>query len=157
MNIVFENGRAGNDTANRIPDARPNVDRATTSQVNSQGVFALDISGTVMDNTAYEGQGKTAEDVMQDAGQTDVATQKEYMVVMSNVMSDEDFAKLQEEGYQPGSTELETVVTIVDEIKAALVKGGSSIAGYTDDLDVETLTQITGSAAFAEEIVKQFA
>ncbi len=157
MNIVFENGRAGNDTANRIPDARPNVDRATTSQVNSQGVFALDISGTVMDNTAYEGQGKTAEDVMQDAGQTDVATQKDYMVVMSNVMSDEDFAKLQEEGYQPGSTELETVVTIVDEIKAALVKGGSSIAGYTDDLDVETLTQITGSAAFAEEIVKQFA
>ena len=157
MNIVFENGRAENDVRNQIPSARPNVDRATTSQVNSQGVFALDISGTVMDNTAYEGQGKTTEDVMQDAGQMDVATQKDYMVVMSNVMSDEDFAKLQEEGYHPGSTEIETVVTIVDEIKAALVKGGSNIAGYTDDLDVETLTQITGSAAFAEEIVKQFA
>ena len=157
MNIIFENDRTEKEVMNHALGVRPNnanVDRATTSQVNSKGVFALDISGTVMDNTAYEGQGKTVEDVMQDAGQIDVATQKDYMVVMSNVMSDEDFAKLQEEGYHPGNTEIETVVTIVDEIKAALVKGGSNIAGYTDDLDVETLTQITGSAAFAEEIVK---
>lgn len=159
MNIIFENDRAEKEAVNYASGVRPNysnVDRVTTSHVNSKGVFALDISGTVMDNIAYEGQGKTAEDVMQDAGQIDVATQKDYMVVMSNVMSDEDFAKLQEEGYHPGNTEIETVVTIVDEIKAALVKGGSNIAGYTDDLDVETLTQITGSAAFAEEIVKQF-
>lgn len=156
MNIIFENSRAENEVRNYDSGVRSNVDRVTTSHVNSQGVFALDISGTVMDNTAYEGQGKTAEDVMQDAGQMDVATQKNYMVVMSNIMSDEDFAKLQEEGYHPGNTEIEKVVTIVDEIKAALVRGGNNIVGYTDDLDVETLTQITGSAAFAEAIVKQF-
>jgi hypothetical protein len=156
MNIIFENN-----------GVRPhsNVDKATTStsysgshvrETSSRGVFALDISGTVMDNTAYDGQGKTAEDVMQDAGQVDVTTQKNYMAVMSNTMSTEDFAKLQEEGYHPGNTDIETVVTIVDEIKAALAKGGKNITGYTDDLDVETLTQITGSAAFAKELVKQF-
>lgn len=156
MNIIFEKDRIEKEAMNYASGVHSNVDRVTTSQTGSKGVFALDISGTVMDNTAYEGQGKTTEDVMQDAGQIDVATQKDYMVVMSNVMSDEDFAKLQEEGYHPGNTEIETVVTIVDEIKAALVKGGSNIAGYTDDLDVETLTQITGSAAFAQEIVKQF-
>lgn len=154
MNITFENGKVS---------AGTNVDRATTKnsgsqikETNTKGVFALDISGTVMDNTAYEGQGKTAEDVMQDAGQIDVATQKNYMAVMSNTMSDEDFAKLQEQGFCPGSEEIETVVTIVDEIKAALVKGGNNIAGYTDDLDVDTLTQITGSAGFANELIKQF-
>ena len=70
-------------------------------------------------------------------------------------MSDAYFAKLQEEGYHPGSTEIETVVTIVDEIKAALVRGGSNIAGYTDDLDMEKLEEITGSVVLAEEIVKQ--
>lgn len=154
MNITFENGKV---------NAGTNVDRATTSnsgsrikETSSKGVFALDISGTVMDNTAYEGQGKTAEDVMQDAGQIDVATQRNYMAVMSNTMSDEDFARLQKEGYHPGNTDIETVVTIVDEIKAALARGGQNITGYTDDLDLETLTQITGSAGFANELVKQF-
>lgn len=157
MNITFENGRAENEVRSTAPHhARSGVDKATTSHTKSQ-VFALDISGTVMDNTAYEGQGKTAEDVMQDAGQIDVATQKNYMAVMSNTMSDEDFARLQEEGYHPGNTEIETVVTIVDEIKAALAKGGKNITGYTDDLDVETLTQITGSAGLAEQIAKEFA
>lgn len=157
MNITFENGRADTEIKSASAQhARSGVDKATTSHVGSK-VFALDISGTVMDNTAYEGHGKTTEDVMQDAGQVDVATQKNYMAVMSNTMSDEDFAKLQEEGYHPGNTEIETVVTIVDEIKAALAKGGNNITGYTDDLDVETLTQITGSAGLAEEIAKQFA
>ena len=37
------------------------------------GAFALDISGVVTDNKAYGGQGKTAEDVMQEAGAIDVA------------------------------------------------------------------------------------
>ena len=158
MNITFDNSRATDNEVRKsqTSSAYSNVDRATTSQVNSKGVFALDISGTVMDNTAYEGQGKTAEDVMQNAGLIDVTTQKNYMAVMSNTMSDEDFAKLQKEGYHPGNTEIETVVTIVDEIKAALAKGGSQITGYTDDLDVETLEQITGSSGLAQAIVKQF-
>lgn len=156
MNINFENN-----------GVRPhsNVDKTVTStsysgshvkETSGRGAFALDISGTVTDNTAYDGQGKTVEDVMQDAGQVDIATQKNYMAVMSNIMSEEDFARLQEEGYHPGDTDIETVVTIVDEIKAALAKGGKNITGYTDDLDVETLTQITGSASFANELVKQF-
>lgn len=157
MNITFENGRTENEVKNTvIPSARPQTEKPSASNHHTS-VFAVDISGTVMDNTAYEGQGKTAEDVMLDAGQIDVATQKNYMAVMSNTMSDEDFAKLQEEGYHPGNTQIETVVTIVDQIKAALAKGGKDIKGYTDDLDVETLTQITGSAALAKEIVDKFA
>lgn len=157
MNINFEKDRAENEVRNYASGIKPHAERAAAAtQAGSKGVFALDISGTALDNNAYEEQGKTIEEVMQEAGQTDVATQKDYMIVMSNVMSDEDFAKLQEEGYHPGNTDIETVVTIVDEIKAALVKGGSDIAGYTDDLDAETLTEITGSAAYAEEILKQF-
>ncbi len=159
MNVVFEKERAESEVRKYAPGAcnnGSNADRMAAAQVSRHGIFALDISGTAKDNTAYGDQGKTMEDVMQDAGQADVAVQKDYMIVMSNVMSDEDFAKLQEEGYHPGDTEIETVVTIVDEIKAALIRGGSNIAGYTDDLDMETLAEITGSVAFAEQIVKQF-
>lgn len=116
------------------------------------GAFALDISGVVTDNKAYGGQGKTAEDVMQEAGAIDVAQQKDYMTVMSNSMSGEDFAKLQEEGYNPNNMEIETMVTVVDKIKAELVKAGVEVSGYTDTLDMDTLTAITGDKAEAEMI-----
>ncbi len=147
-----------------------NVDRATTSYRDTQagvksggvysartGDYALDISGKVMDNNAYGGHGKTAEEVMQDAAAIDVATQTDFMTVMSNTMSKEDFSRLQQEGYHPGDMEIEEVVTIVDTIKAALVKGGTQVTGYTDDLDADTLAQITGSEAFAQELSRQFA
>ena len=140
-----------------------NVDRAATAYRNTQtprtegtGNYALDISGKVMDNNAYGGHGKTAEEVMQDAAAIDVATQTDFMTVMSNTMSGEDFSRLQQEGYHPGDMEIEEVVTIVDTIKAALVKGGTEVAGYTDDLDADTLAQITGSQAFAQELAAQF-
>jgi len=140
-----------------------NVDRATTAYRDTQttrtersGDYALDISGKVMDNNAYGGHGKTAEEVMQDAEAIDVATQTDFMTVMSNTMSEEDFARLQKEGYHPGDMDIEEVVTIVDKIKAALIKGGTEVAGYTDDLDKDTLAQITGSEAFAAELAAQF-
>ena len=144
-------------------NANQNVDRATTayreirtSRTGRTDEYALDISGTVMDNNAYGGHGKTAEEVMQDAGLIDVATQRDYMTVMSNTMSEEDFSRLQRDGYHPGDMDVEEVVTIVDKIKAELVKGGTQITGYTDDLDAETLREITGSEAFARELCKQF-
>ena len=140
-----------------------NVDRATTAYRNTQtpktertGHYALDISGTVMDNNAYSGHGKTTEEVMQDAGAIDVATQRDYMTVMSNTMSEEDFRRLQRDGYHPGDMDVREVVTIVDKIKAELIKGGANIVGYTDDLDAETLKQITGSETLARELYKQF-
>ncbi|MCM1175837.1 MAG: DUF6240 domain-containing protein, partial [Blautia sp.] len=115
-----------------------------------------DISGTVMDNKAYKGQGKTAEDVMQEAGQIDAAVWKDYMTVMSNSMSAEDFGQMLEDGCQPGDMEIEEVVTIIDTIKAELMKGGVQIEGYTDQIDEETLREITGSETFARELWKQF-
>ena len=144
-------------------NANQNVDRATTAyretrttRTERAGDYALDISGTVMDNNAYGGHGKTAEEVMQDAAAVDVATQTDYMTVMSNTMSGEDFSRLQQEGYHPGDMEIEEVVTIVDKIKTELVKGGTQVVGYTDDLEADTLAQITGSQAFAQELAAQF-
>ena len=128
-----------------------NVDRATTAYRTStrnaeragRSSFALDISGTVTDNSAYAGHGRTAEEVMQKAGIEDITARRNYMAVMSNSVSDEDFAKLQEEGFHPGSTEIDTVVTIVDKIKAALLKGGTQVVGYTDTIDAVSYTHLT--------------
>lgn len=147
-----------------------NVDKVTTTYQNPStavskagGGYAWDISGTVTDNAAYglqksRGvQGRTAEEVMQAAGDTDITLYRNYMTVMSNSMSDEDFAKLQKEGYDISDIDMEATVTIVDTIKAELMKAGVNIVGYTDTVDMEQLTQITGSQAFAEQLTKAFA
>lgn len=142
-----------------------NIDKSTTShstarvqETNRAGGYALDISGIVTDNTAYGGQGKTAEDIMQEAEQLkdNIALQKDYMAVMSNSVSKEDLAKIQKEGFHPGSEDIETVVTIVDKIKASLVEAGVDIVGFTDDLDVKTLSEAVGSEGLAHAIIAAF-
>ncbi|MDE6846054.1 MAG: hypothetical protein K2J99_09835 [Lachnospiraceae bacterium] len=154
MKITFDN----NNTNQNVDKVATTTYRDTHAEKAKQaGAFALDISGTVMDNTAYKGQGKTTEEVMQQAGQMDVAVQRDYMTVMSNTMSEEDFGRMVEEGYHVGDMDVEEVVTIVDTIKAELIKGGTQVVGYTDQLDMETLAEITGSEAFAKELADQFA
>ncbi len=140
-----------------------NVDRTTneygrnrTKETKRTDCFALDISGMVMDNTAYGVQGRTKEDVMRDASVIDTDVLRDYMTVMSNSMSEEDFARLQKEGCSPMNTEIEEVVTIVDKIKAELAKAGVEVIGYTDTLDAETLTQIAGSETYARAIENAF-
>jgi len=140
-----------------------NVDRTTneygrnrTKETKRTDCFALDISGMVMDNTAYGVQGRTAEDVMREASVVDTDVLRDYMTVMSNSMSEEDFATLQKEGRSPMDTEIEEVVTIVDKIKAELAKAGVEVIGYTDTLDTETLTQIAGSETYAHAIENAF-
>ena len=151
MRITFEN------------NTQVNTEKVTTSYSHTRtkesgktGVFAADISGTVMDNNAYGVHGRTAEEVMQEAQLTDVATQRNYMSVMSNSMSTEDFSRMLEEGANPNDMEIDTVVTIIDRMKAELVKAGVHVAGYTDELDSETLAQIVGSEAFANQLQDAF-
>ncbi len=154
MKITFEN----NNTNQNVDKVMTTAYRsAHTDKANRSGIFALDISGTVMDNTAYKGQGKTAKEVMQDAGQIDLAVQKNYMTVMSNSMSAEDFNRMVKDGYHIGDMDAEEVVTIVDKIKAELIKGGTQVSGYTDSIDEETLESITGSEAFARQLCDRFA
>ncbi len=117
--------------------------------------YTLDISGTVMENAAY---GKeelySVKDLMQDAGQQDVALQRDYMAVMSNSMSTEDFAQLQREGYSSANMEIETQVTILDKIKATLAESGVVVSGYNDNLSTEQLAEIAGSVGRANQIEK---
>ena len=114
----------------------------------------LFVSGN--DNDAYKGAPKNLKDIEADATMMDVKANSDYRIVMSNCMSDEDFSRLLEEGTHPGNTEIETVVTIVDTIKAEMAKSGNVVAGYNDDLDKETLKEITGNEAFANKIANSF-
>lgn len=101
-------------------------------------------------------KGKTLIELQQEAANTNVAVQQDYMTLMSNTMSEQDYAKLQEEGFDFGSMEPEEAVTIVDKIKAELVRSGKQIAGYTDTVDLETLTAALGSQTLAQAVADSF-
>lgn len=121
------------------------------------GGYTLDISGTVTDNAAYGmGELKSAEDVMQDAGQKDIALQRNYMAVMSNSMSAEDYKKMQEEGISAVDTDIETHVSSLDKLKAKLAQSGTIIKGYNDDLTNDQITAIAGGDIAAEQLKEVF-
>lgn len=124
--------------------------QTAAQEVHSKG-FQLDIADRVMDNEAY-GHGLTADEIMQQAANTDVSVQKDFMVVMSNCVSGEDFQKMQEEGFNPANIDVETYVNIVDKIKVTLAQAGVEVAGYNDDLDVDKIEQVTGSRINAETL-----
>ncbi|MCM1103832.1 MAG: DUF6240 domain-containing protein [Clostridium sp.] len=153
MNVQLE----GIGQGNVIDNSRTiSYGAARTSGTDAPSGYTLDISGAVMDNSAYAGHGRTTEDIVCDAMTTEAALQSQYLTVMSNSVSGEDFEKLTEDGFKPCETDVETAVTVVDEIKAVLAEAGTVISGYNDDIAPEVLEEITGSAARAQEITKAF-
>ena len=99
---------------------------------------------------------KSLIELQQEASNADVGVQRDFMTVMSHTMSAEDYAKMQEEGFDPGDMDPEDVVTIVDKIKAELVRSGKNIVGYTDDLSMETLSAALGSEGLARVVADSF-
>ena len=129
----------------------------TSATAMGQTAFA-DMFGRQEDGILAAGgeKGKSLIELQEEAGNVDVAVQRDYMTVMSHTMSEEDYAKMQEEGFDPGAMDPEDVVTIVDKIKAELVRAGKNIVGYTDDMDVSKLTAALGSEVLARSVVDSF-
>lgn len=155
MNIILDSSLA----APNVTGLDNNTTTYKTTTMENTGYvnsgYSLDIADKVMDDKAYQGHGLTADDIMQQAQNSQPQVQKDFMIVMSNSVSEKDFAKMSEEGFEAGSTDIETYVSIVDQIKVTLAKAGVQIAGYTDDIDVATLEEITGSQVNANELLKQ--
>lgn len=101
-------------------------------------------------------KGKSLIELQQEAENLNVAVQQDYMTVMSHTMSEEDYAKLQEEGFHFESMDPDEAVSIVDRIKAELARAGKHIAGYTDDIDMDTLAEAVGSEALAAALAQSF-
>lgn len=157
MNIMVDaqypvSGSGSTETATTT--YKPAAHSQGTGNVSRSG-YTLDIADKVMDNEAYGGHGLTADEIMQQAANSNAQTQKDFMIVMSSCVSGEDLQKMQEEGFNPGSTDVETYVTIVDRIKVTLAQAGVEVAGYNDEIDVETLEQITGSRVNANSLIQQ--
>ena len=111
--------------------------------------------GLVMEAGGVD-KGKSLIEIQQAAGNMDAAVTQDYMTLMSHTMSPEDYARAQQEGFDFSGAEPDEVVTIVDKIKAELVRAGVSIQGYTDDLSMEQLSAALGSQGLARALQDSF-
>lgn len=166
MNITVQNQHNRPDAVNgnHAEGARtyraPEKQKTNTSEaVNvsfSAGEGGLDIFGIMGEDREGHEKPQTMTELQQQAAFTDVGVSQDYMTLMSHTMSEEDFQKLAEEGFRFASLEPEEAVTIVDKIKAELVRSGKQIVGYTDDLDMDTLAAAVGSDALARALSNSF-
>ena len=164
MKITFQN-QTVTDTENRTESiqtekntwGRDKIQRNEKS-VNANTFGAVYESGQIPMPVGNEenNKGKSLIELQQDAGNTNVALQQDYMTLLSHTMSQEDYAKACEDGFDPRELDQDTAVTIVDRIKAELVRSGQNIAGYTDDIDLDTLAAAVGSDTLAQSIEEQF-
>ncbi len=127
-----------------------------TANAAAQGAVYARNSQNWTGETAKASKGKSLIELQTEASGADVDAVQDYMTLMSHTMSEEDYAKLQEEGFEFGSMDPEETVTIVDRIKAELVRSGKNIKGYTDDLDLETLEAALGSQTLANAVADSF-
>lgn len=156
MNIEFQ-GKAGgiNHSTDNLNIAKGQKD--TQRIANEAFGYTLDISGKDKDIAAFgNGELSSFEDIAARASLKNISLERNAMAVMSNSMSDEDFAKLQKDGFSVSSMNVEEAVTSLDKIKATLAESGVVIEGFTDTLSREQLEKITGSAAVASQISESF-
>ena len=108
---------------------------------------------TKSEPSTYSVEGlKSFDEIKAKASMKNVSLENNAFAVMATSMSADDVAKMADEGFSPSEmTDFETV-TVLDKIKATLVKSGVDIKGFTDDLSKEQIEQIAGSSAYANAI-----
>ncbi len=115
-------------------------------------------SVNVKDATYLKPDAEEKQDIAEEIGQSaalDAAERKNQMAVLANTTSPEDYARMQEEGFTFDETGTHVIVTETDKIKAQLAKAGVDISVFGDDLDIEQLQAITGSAELAVQIASE--
>ncbi|MBQ7615377.1 MAG: hypothetical protein IJU77_10060 [Butyrivibrio sp.] len=118
--------------------------------------YAASLDGSGFTDNAYASHARSIDDVTAMAENKDVQLQHNFMALLSNTMSGEDYAKALEDGFDIKNMNSEEAVTIVDKIKGVLLQSGVEITGFNDDLSRNKLKQITGSDGFATALEKSF-
>ncbi len=122
----------------------------------SRAGYAASIDGSGYTDNAYAGHSRTVDEITAMAQNMDVKAQHDFMALLSNTLSEEDYGKALEEGFDIKNMDKAEAVNIVDKIKSVLLTAGVEITGYNDDLSYDKLKKITGSDSFARALQDSF-
>lgn len=155
MKITFEQMQENSAVQSRGGAERTHASaQDAVKKAGNAGAYAVNIGGQNDrgQSATYKKADMTADEVSMQAAQMDMDVQRMYMAVMSNSMSQDEFNEMLEDGVNVSDMDIETMVTILDQIKVAVAKGGGEIAGFTDKLSKETMEEILGSSAYAQAL-----
>ena len=155
MRITFQQQNVI-ETEKQHPEAVRANHHGTKAAAAAQGAVYAENSQNFLGGSGRTQKGKSLIELQREADGADVTATQDYMTLMSHTMSEEDYAKLQEDGFDFRSMDPEKAVTIVDRIKAELARSGKEIKGYTDDIDMETLAAALGSQVLAGAVADSF-
>ena len=137
--------------------SRAGIDKASAGR-NHLNIHASRIEQnaflvTKSEPSTYSVEGlKSFDEIKAKASMKNVSLDNNAFAVMATSMSADDVAKMADEGFSPSEMTDSETVTVLDKIKATLVKSGVNIDGFTDDLSKEQIEQIAGSSAYANAI-----
>ena len=137
--------------------SRAGIDKASAGR-NHLNIHASRIDQnaflvTKSEPSTYSVEGlKSFDEIKAKASMKNVSLDNNAFAVMATSMSADDVAKMADEGFSPSEMTDSETVTVLDKIKATLVKSGVDIKGFTDDLSKEQIEQIAGSSAYANAI-----
>ena len=137
--------------------SRAGIDKASAGR-NHLNIHASRIEQnaflvTKSEPSTYSVEGlKSFDEIKAKASMKNVSLENNAFAVMATSMSADDVAKMADEGFSPSEMTDSETVTVLDKIKATLVKSGVNIDGFTDDLSKEEIEQIAGSSAYASAI-----
>ena len=137
--------------------SRAGIDKASAGR-NHLNIHASRIDQnaflvTKSEPSTYSVEGlKSFDEIKAKASMKNVSLENNAFAVMATSMSADDVAKMADEGFSPSEMTDSETVTVLDKIKATLVKSGVNIDGFTDDLSKEEIEQIAGSSAYASAI-----
>ena len=160
MSIEFQTIATGKDRGRTVmPDMEFRGSTGMTAgKAESAGgsVYVAQLDSSFFSSDVYADHARTTEDISEMAQNTDVWMQHNYKALLSNTLSDEDYQKAAEDGFDIKNTDSSETVTILDKIKSVLLEAGTKITGYNDDISPDKLAKITGSRSFAEELASEY-
>ncbi|MBR1642003.1 MAG: hypothetical protein IJ683_06760 [Butyrivibrio sp.] len=160
MNINFQNITGQKASQDQILLSTEAKERTVSGSFGKNSIsgssYALDIDATGFTNNAYAQHQRSADDISQMAENKDVFSEHNFMALMANTMSEEDYNRALEDGFDLKDLNGKDAVTIVDKIKSVLLESGEVVAGYNDDLSIDKLKKITGSDVLANALKSSF-
>lgn len=112
-------------------------------------VYGRDVS---MGTPVFGGEKTSAADIQAEAAGMDTRQTKDTMALLSNTMTEEDYAEYMKNGGNINDTDIDTIVTVVDKIQISLAAYCEDYQGYMGDVSREVLEKMAGNTQLAYSI-----
>lgn len=112
-------------------------------------IYGKDVS---MGTPVFGGEKTSAADIQAEAAGMNTRQTKDTMALLSNTMTEEDYAEYMKNGGNINDTDIDTIVTVVDKIQISLAAYCEDYQGYMGDVSREVLEKMAGNTQLAYSI-----